>query len=116
MARKHILDWDLYLNSLPINAGNRTRGEARRGYRGGRKRVYPKGTPVTRLVVTLSEELHLFAMGLGRGNVCAGIREALKLAMAATVRTPGTPPAAPPVTVDNDWDDLIGANPDIEHL
>ena len=59
--------------------GNYTKGPKRRGYRGGRKRVYPEGTPTMLQSIKLSSDHRGIAYYLGKGNVMAGVRLALDI-------------------------------------
>lgn len=60
--------------------GNTHRGADRKGYRGGRKPIYPKGTEVIKALVILSDAEAAVSMYIGQGNISRGIRRALAFA------------------------------------
>ncbi len=60
--------------------GNFERGPGRKGYRGGRKPLHPPGTPLARLVTTVSMSMHGVCRVLGGGNAAKGVRMAVEWA------------------------------------
>lgn len=61
-----------------IRKGNPTKGDARRGYRGGRQPRYPSGTPSKVVALRLPWQLCMVADYLGEGNRSRGVQRALE--------------------------------------
>lgn len=67
--------------SLPSLKGNRTKGLERRGYRGGRKPIYPADAYTKPVMLKMSEEVTCAARYLGMGSISAGVKFAFEMLM-----------------------------------
>ncbi len=63
--------------------GNTTSGDSRRGFKGGRARLYPEGTVTYSVALKLADPEYRMAIWIGRGNASDGIRRALEAAYKA---------------------------------
>jgi hypothetical protein len=64
--------------------GNTTHGTGRKGFKGGRARLYPEGTELYHVALKLADPECRMAIWLGRGNMSDGIRRALETAYKAS--------------------------------
>src|SRR5579859_1353796 len=60
--------------------GNFTRGDQRKGNMNGRSPLYPPGTPLGRVNLTVEMKYHAMLRAMGSGNATRGARMAVKLA------------------------------------
>lgn len=83
----------ILLNHDGWRGGNTTRGPDRKGYKGGRKRLYPEGTALYPVALKMAEPECAMAIFLGRGNMSDGIRRALETAYKVAHQGQGVLPA-----------------------
>lgn len=84
---RKIMEFDGY------KGGNKTFGDNRKGYRGGRVPAYPRGTGTWMAAVNLSDQDYATAVYLGCGSVAKGLRIAVQHAagkLSQTVQVPAT--------------------------
>lgn len=68
--------------SIPSpSKGNRTKGITRRGYRGGRKPIYPPEALCKPVMLKMSQEAVSVARYLGLGSLSAGVKAAMEMLM-----------------------------------